>query len=188
MRWEDEDRMVAEYVLPGSGTWHPVVRLGARVLRAPPVALPYAPEFEPGSAKEGLEVLRAAAAVGGGLERLSMVGLFADAPVSEGRVALAPYLVALMVALLLAEVVVRRFLSAPRLRVRKVAPVSVPAAAAGVAWTPSAPASVEASAPKPEAPTAEPADSATAPEPGAKGDVDSALDAARARARRRLDR
>jgi hypothetical protein len=190
MRWEDEDRMVAEYVLPGSGTWHPVVRLGARVLRAPPVALPYAPEFEPGSAKEGLEVLRAVAAVGGGLERLSMVGLFADAPVSEGRVALAPFLVALMVALLLAEVVVRRFLSAPRLRARKVAPVSVAATATGAAWTPSAPVSAEAAKPKTEAgeaPTSEAADSAAA-DTDAKGDVDSALEAARARVRRRLDR
>jgi hypothetical protein len=46
MRWEDEDRVAAEYTLPGSGTWHPVVKLGTRVRRAPPVALPYAPEFE----------------------------------------------------------------------------------------------------------------------------------------------
>lgn len=170
LRWEDEDRMVAEYTLPGSGTWHPVVRLGSRVLRAPPVALPYAPEFEPGSAQEGLEVLRAVAAVGGGVERLSMVGLFADAPESQGRVALSPFLVALMVALLLAEVVVRRFLSVPRLRARKVAPAPVLATAAGVSGEPSA---------------QKPASLST---PDTKGDMDSALEAARARARRRLNR
>ncbi len=80
------------------------------------MALPYAPEFEPGSPKEGLAVLRAVAAVGGGVERLSMAGLFADAPVSEGRVALAPWLVGFAVLVLLAEVVVRRFFSTPRLR------------------------------------------------------------------------
>jgi uncharacterized membrane protein/Mg-chelatase subunit ChlD len=189
MRWEDEDRMVAEYVLPGSGTWHPVVRLGARVLRAPPVALPYAPEFEPGSAKEGAELLRAVASVGGGMERLSMVGLFAAAPVSEGRVALAPFLVGLALALLLAEVVIRRFLSTLRVRARKVAPAAVLATPSGTVETP-----VRASAPevKPQAvqePGAAPAGGAEAPAAGEQGGgVDSALEAARARARRRLDR
>lgn len=192
MHWEDEDRMVAEYVLPGSGTWHPVVRLGTRVLRAPPVTLPYAPEFEPGTVKEGQDTLHAVAAVGGGMERLSMVGLFQDAPVSEGRVALAPFLVALAVLLLLAEVAVRRFLSAPQVRARKVAPapavasvvrtvpVQVPTPRAGTAT----PASVAATEPK-----AEPPQTST-PEPSGKqeGGVDSALEAARARARRRLDR
>jgi predicted lipid-binding transport protein (Tim44 family) len=197
MRWEDEDRMVAEYVLPGSGTWHPVVRLGARVLRAPPVALPYAPEFEPGSAKEGAELLRAVAAVGGGMERLSMVGLFAAAPVSEGRVALAPFLVGLALALLLAEVVIRRFLSTPRVRARKVAPAAVLATPSGAVMTTSpggmaTPARASAPEAKPQAaqePGAAPAGGTETPASGAQdGGVDSALEAARARARRRLDR
>lgn len=189
MRWEDEDRVAAEYTLPGSGTWHPVVRLGTRVLRAPPVTLPYAPEFEPGSAREGLEVLRAVAGVGGGVERLSMVGLFAEAPESEGRVALAPWLVGLAVAALLAEVAVRRFLSGPRHR-RAVAPtatVTVPgmpappiarqppaAEATGAGRAPEAPATGESS------PAAE--------KPREERGVDSALEAARERARRRLGR
>jgi len=181
MRWEDEDRVAAEYTLPGSGTWHPVVRLGERVLRAPPVALPYAPEFEPGSAGAGLEVLRAVAAVGGGMERLSMTGLFADAPESEGRVALAPWLVGLAVVLLLAEVVVRRFLSGPRPR-RAVAPsaVSVPASSEGRGRPPASarPPEVE-KAPGNEA---SPSGNERVTERG----VDSALAAARERARRRL--
>jgi len=177
MRWEDEDRMAAEYTLPGSGTWHPVVKLGTRVLRAPPVTLPYAPEFEPGSNKEGLEVLHGVAAVGGGVERLSLTGLFAQAPESEGRVALAPWLVGLALAALLAEVAVRRFLSGPRLRrVRTPSPALV--TPARVAPTPVAPASSTA-----------PGQDAPPPEPPAKApDVDSALEAARARARRRLGR
>ncbi len=186
MRWEDEDRVAAEYTLPGSGTWHPVVKLGTRVLRAPPVTLPYAPEFEPGNAQEGLEVLRGVAAVGGGLERLSMTGLFSEAPESEGRVALAPWLVALAVAVLLAEVVVRRFLSGPRLR-RAVAPSSsaagaVPGMPAPAATSPR-PVTPEAGAGQaPEAPAAASEEAKPREERG----MDSALEAARERARRRL--
>jgi hypothetical protein len=187
MRWEDEDRVAGEYTLQGSGSWHPVVKLGTRVLRAPPVVLPYAPEFEPGSAKEGLEVLRGVAGVGGGVERLSMTGLFAEAPESEGRIPLAPWLVGFAVLTLVAEVVVRRFLSGPRTR-RAVAPTvaTAPAAprAAPASGQPERPRAEKAAAPS-EAPPAEP--EAPAP-PAEKKDVDSALEAARERARRRLGR
>jgi Mg-chelatase subunit ChlD len=193
MRWEDEDRLVAEYPLQGSGTWHPVVRLGSRVLRAPPVTLPYAPEFEPGSAKEGLELLRAVAAVGGGVERLSMTGLFMEAPESQGRLALAPWLVGLALAVLLAEVAVRRFLSGPR--VRKPAAVSV--AKPAFAGAPAIRSVPVGAAPAVErkrdsegqgegATVATPTDAEVAKPK--EGGVDSALEAARARARRRLDR
>jgi hypothetical protein len=181
MRWEDEDRVAAEYTLPGSGTWHPVVKLGTRVLRAPPVALPYAPEFEPGNAQEGLEVLRGVAAVGGGVERLSMAGLFEDAPESEGRVALAPWLVGLAVAALLAEVAVRRFLSAPRPR-RTV--VSSPATVAVAAPGPSPARNAPEASRTPEAP----AETKPSEAPVKEAGVDSALKAARERARGRLKR
>jgi hypothetical protein len=187
MRWEDEDRVAGEYTLQGSGSWHPVVKLGTRVLRAPPVVLPYAPEFEPGSAKEGLEVLRGVAGVGGGVERLSMAGLFAEAPESEGRIPLAPWLVGLAVLTLVTEVAVRRFLSGPRTR-RAVAPTvaSAPAAprAAPASAQPERP-GAETPAAASEAPPAEPEAPAPPPE---KKDVDSALEAARERARRRLGR
>ncbi|QSQ22942.1 VWA domain-containing protein [Pyxidicoccus parkwayensis] len=193
MRWEDEDRLVAEYPLQGSGTWHPVVRLGSRVLRAPPVTLPYAPEFEPGSAKEGLELLRAVAAVGGGVERLSMTGLFMEAPESQGRLALAPWLVGLALAVLLAEVAVRRFLSGPRLRRPVTAPVAKPAFAGAPAVNVSAaPARSAPVVERKPAVESEEQRAATPTEADAakpkEGGVDSALEAARARARRRLDR
>lgn len=193
MRWEDEDRLAAEYTLPGRGTWHPVVKLGNRALRAPPVALPYAPEFEPGSPKEGKEALTSVAAVGGGVERLSMVGLFAEAPMSEGRVALAPWLVGFAVLVLLAEVVVRRFFSTPRLRKpapAKVArPADVPAmAAAGTPVTASTSARVQ-DEPREAAQAQKGADEGEKPPPEkAAGNVDSALEAARARSRKRLGR
>jgi hypothetical protein len=185
MRWEDEDRVAAEYTLPGSGTWHPVVKLGTRVLRAPPVALPYAPEFEPGNAQEGLEVLRGVAGVGGGVERLSMTGLFADAPESEGRVALAPWLVGLAVAALLAEVAVRRFLSGPRPR-RAV--VSSLATAAVAVPGPSPARNATEVGKTPEAPVEAKPSEEPAKKPEKEGGVDSALKAARERARGRLKR
>ncbi len=120
MRWEDEDRVGAHFVLPGSGTWHPVVKLGDRVLRAPPVTLPYAPEFEPGSRREGKTLLAEVAKAGGGVERLAMAGLFAEAAESEAKVPLAPWLVGCSVLVLLAEVFVRRFTSGqPRRQARQ---------------------------------------------------------------------
>ncbi|RKG64285.1 VWA domain-containing protein [Corallococcus sp. CA054B] len=184
LHWEDEDRLVVEYPLTGSGTWHPVVKWGGRVLRAPPVALPYAPEFEPGSAKEGLKLLRALAAVGGGQERLSMTGLFAEAPESEGRVALAPWLVAFALAAMLAEVAVRRFLSAPRVRAAREKPVKEASARE--------PKAAPRTDVQPSATTPKPVQEASAeqkPEPPKPpAGVDSALEAARARARRRTGR
>ncbi|AKF83715.1 hypothetical protein MFUL124B02_37485 [Myxococcus fulvus 124B02] len=191
MRWEDDDRLVAELPLEGSGTWHPVVRVGTRALRAPPVALPYAPEFEPGSPKEGLELLRALAAVGGGVERLSMTGLFAEAPESEGQLALAPWLVSLAMLVLLAEVAVRRFLSAPRQRVvaaTSQGTVTPRGAAPGV--TMPAPDSTRGAleSPTSTSSTPEPKTDTSGAKPSGEGGVDSALEAARARSRRRLDR
>ncbi|WP_426754952.1 VWA domain-containing protein [Myxococcus sp. Y35] len=188
MRWEDEDRLVAEYPLDGSGTWHPVVRLGSKVLRAPPVTLPYAPEFEPGSAKEGQALLQAIAAVGGGVERLSMTGLFMEAPESLGRVALAPWLVALALAVLLAEVAVRRFLSAPRLKSARPSQVRArPGATVVDTGAASAASSPQGAPPITERPAQPEGAETTAAKP-AEGGMDSALEAARARARRRLDR
>lgn len=85
MRWEDEDRVGAHFSLPGSGSFHPVVKLGDKLYRAPPVTLAWAPEFEPGSAREGKSLLALVAKASGGLERLAMAGLFIDAPASPRR-------------------------------------------------------------------------------------------------------
>ena len=111
LRWEAEDRLGAHVTLPGTGTWHPVIQVGGRAIRAPPVTLPYSPEFEPGSVEEGRTTLSRLARLTGGRERLSMAGIFADAGRSSSVWPLAPLLVAIAVVLLLAEVFVRRFLS-----------------------------------------------------------------------------
>ena len=117
MRWEDEDRLAAEFTLPGRGTWHPVVKLGdAGPARAAGDAAlcagVRAGQPEGGAGRCCARWRRWAAAWSGS----SMAGLFTEAPVSEGRVALAPWLVGFAVVVLLAEVVVRRFFSTPRLR------------------------------------------------------------------------
>ncbi|MCE9673271.1 VWA domain-containing protein [Myxococcus stipitatus] len=193
MRWEDEDRLVVEVPLEGSGTWHPVVRVGPRALRAPPVTLPYAAEFEPGGPKEGQVLLRALASVGGGIERLSMTGLFEDAPESEGSRPLAPWLVGLALAVLLAEVAVRRFLSGPRVRKPAVAG-GLSTAGVMTAPTPSRETVRPTSTGTPPpgvtgaAPTGAPAETPGAEAPPAEKSVDSALEAARARSRKRMDR
>lgn len=168
MRWEDEDRVGAHFVLPGSGTWHPVVKLGDRLFRAAPVTLPWAPEFEPAPVSEGKSLLSSVAKAGGGVERIAMAGLFRDAVESEAAIPLSPALLAVCVVLLVAEVFTRRFLSGPRLR-RRVKAIAT--AAPVTVTTPSTPAV--------EAPTPEPT-----PAPAAPG-VKDALAAARERARRR---
>jgi hypothetical protein len=177
-------------VLPGSGTWHPVVKLGDRLFRAPPVTLPWAPEFEPAPAKEGQASLASVASAGGGVERLAMVGLFKEAVESEAAVPLAPWLVAWTVVLLLGEVFVRRFFSGPRaVRRRPVAPAA--AAASATAPLPSAPiASPAARSPAPsasalDAPASQPDVAFVAPE---RKDVRSALAQARERAKKRTGR
>ena len=181
MRWEDELRSGAHVTLEGTGTWHPVVKLGERVFRSAPVTLSWAPEFEPGSAEEGRSVLKALAALTGGVERLAMAGLFHEAQQSAAPVPLAPALVALALALLVAEVFVRRFYATgTRRRARVVASAPVPAPARSVsAERPSAPPS-----PPSQKPSAPPP---PAPEP-AKPDLSSALDAARSKARKRTGR
>jgi uncharacterized membrane protein len=181
MRWEDEDRVGAHFVLPGSGTWHPVVRLGDRLFRAPPVTLPWAPEFEPAPVSEGKALLSSVARAGGGVERIAMVGLFKDAVESEAAIPLAPAILALCVALLVSEVFVRRFLSGPRLRKRaRPAPVKVVAAAIPRVSSPANPA---VTPPPPDKPPDEP----PPPKPSAPT-MQDALSAARDKARKRTGR
>ncbi|MBI3182379.1 MAG: VWA domain-containing protein [Myxococcales bacterium] len=201
MRWEDEDRLGAHFSLPGSGTYHPVAKLGGQVVRAPPVTLPYAPEFEPGSAAEGKLLLGELSKLSGGVERLSMAGVFAETAESTAAVPLSPFLVVLSLAALVAEVVVRRVFAgrkrrAPRSSSRDSSleragpPGGLPAAG------PLAPSRVEAHlstsaglpqrAVRAEPPPADPGAQPPTAEP--KKDVRSALELAAERARRRLRR
>ncbi|HLL54076.1 MAG TPA: hypothetical protein VK447_11040, partial [Myxococcaceae bacterium] len=190
LRWEDAERMGAHFTLSRSGTFHPVVKLGGRALRLPPSTLPYPPEFQPGLARDGKALLATLAQMTGGAERLAIAGLFAQSQESPTGVQLAPWLAAFAVALLLAEVVTRRFLSG-RKPVRKPlvkesgvpVPVPVPAAASAPAQAKPAPSQSGKSAKDGEVvPLEKP------PEPPRAPDMDDALSNARKRAKGRLDR
>jgi hypothetical protein len=181
MYWEDDDRVGAHWVLPGSGTWHPVVRLGERIFRAAPVTLPWAPEFEPAPAREGQALLQAVAKAGGGVERLAIAGLFGEAIASEGGLFLAPWLVALAVLLVICEVLTRRFLASPRVqRARPKESSQAPAVAIAHAQPLGAVGPTTSQAPQ-ETHPATPVATSTPPKAG----VQSALSAARARAKKR---
>jgi hypothetical protein len=188
MSWEDEDRMGAHFKLPGSGVYHPIVRVRGRVYRAPAVTLSYAPEFEHGSSREGKELLAALAKTSGGVERLAMAGLFAEQAESEAKIAVAPWLVGLTVALLLVEVFVRRFLAGRSVRARRQRAIPEPAVVvASAAAAPSSPAP-RIEAPPPRANEARPEEPAPAPPAPLPRGVDTALDHARDRARKRTYR
>lgn len=174
LRWEESDRLGAHFTLPGSGTFHPIVQLNGRPLRAPPVTLPYAPEFEPITAAEGRNTLLSVAKVAGGVERLSMSGVFAETAESRSSVPLAPWLVALSVVAMLAEVVTRRFFAVPS----RSAKLHVPKAVAATMRTQKPVAAAPAAnkeAPEPEA----------MPEAPKAPGLDDALSKARDRAKRR---
>jgi Mg-chelatase subunit ChlD len=171
MTREDDDRLGGHFRLPGSGEYHPVVKVGGRVFRAPAATLSYAPEFEPGSARQGKELLAGLAKASGGVERLALAGLFAEASGSRTGVALAPWLVAVALALLLAEVPTRRFW-AGRAGRRRASPQ--------VAMVNDSPPDADKSIPA--------AMSVPAPATPQEIGVGSALDQARERARKRLVR
>ena len=183
MRWEDEDRQGAHFVLPGTGTWHPVVKLGDRIFRAPPVTLPWVPEFEPAPPREGRNALVAVAKAGSGVERLAMTGLFAEGRQSFARVPLAPVLVSFAVLALVAEVFVRRFLSGPRPKKRVAAKVAGPVSVESMPAVVAKPSAPRAPPTSPGDPTpAEPEPPPTKPAPK------DPLAEARERARKRTQR
>lgn len=184
MRWLDEDRVGADFVLPGPGTWHPVVKLDGRVYRAPPVTLPWAPEFDPIPKKAGQATLAAMAQAGQGGERLSMVKLFDSAAKSSSQLELAPWLVAVLLTALVAEVILRRFFSERRGRA---APRPKPAVAATT--VPAVAPAAASSSPPPVAPAErEPTPSPPAAPSKPAATVTSALAQARDRARKRTNR
>lgn len=191
MHWMDEDRVGADFVLPGPGTWHPVVKLDGRVFRAPPVTLPWAPEFDPIPKKEGQGTLASMAQAGQGVERLSMVKLFDSAAKSSSQLELAPWLVAAMVLGLIAEVILRRFFSERRSRTvaPRPRPSAPPFAIAGAVGT--AGSVAREAPPRPSGP---PSGSSSAPEPPPSAptkppqDMSSALAQARDRAKKRTTR
>ncbi|MBI5548596.1 MAG: VWA domain-containing protein, partial [Deltaproteobacteria bacterium] len=75
LRPEGDGKLVAHFTLDASGSFHPLVKLGGRVLKGPPATLPYAPEYEPQPPTRGKELLASMARLTGGVERLSVEGV-----------------------------------------------------------------------------------------------------------------
>ena len=103
-----------------------------------------------------------------------MAGLFADAPESIARLALAPWLVAFAVALLLGEVFLRRFFSGRVRRARR------PVVAGSPIFTPAPMPAVRVAPPPAEAPPV----AAPSPEPTVNA-LDAAMELAKKRTQRK---
>lgn len=176
LRREDAHVLGARLPIGSTGSLFPIVQVGGRVLRVAPVTLPYAPEFEPRSAGEGRALLEELALLTGGQERVSVDAIYTAAGAAAGRRSIAPWLAALALVLLLAEVAVRRWLPGwtPRRR---------PAASETVsATTRRRPVPVTAAAPHAEPPPA--AGEPQAPEKTPESAMQEALDRVRERKRR----
>ncbi|MGC4118401.1 MAG: VWA domain-containing protein [Myxococcales bacterium] len=185
LRPEGDGRLAAHFTLDASGSYHPVVKLGGKVFKGPPATLPYAPEYEPQPPARGRELLAAMARLTGGVERLSTDGVFDRVPGGPGRTPLAPWLVALALALMVGEVALRRFFFrwqkravAPRVdRRREVEARATPPANGAPSTDASLPSDAQAGPQEPPAPKQE------EPKPE---DVADALATARDRARQRM--
>lgn len=177
LRQRDAHRLVARFPLDRTGSVFPVVRLGQRVVRVAPVGLPYAPEFEPVMPGAGRALLGQIASVTGGVERLSLDGLFVAAGARSGRRSIASWFVAPCVMLLVLEVAARRLgwrlpsFAWPRPRAGR-APVVAHGEQRAPARRETPP--VESPSPRPE------------PVPAVVDDVGTALEKAREKARKRL--
>jgi uncharacterized membrane protein len=112
-QWTGERSLEARFSMEREGVYLPVARLaGGRVVKAPPVMLPYSPEFLPrrmGRHREGQELLEEVAARTGGRRRDTLEGIF-DLPRASlrDRFSLRIPMALAVLALLLLEVAARR--------------------------------------------------------------------------------
>jgi Mg-chelatase subunit ChlD len=108
MRWADADTLEVSIPLNGRETALSTIEIpGASPLSLAPVTLPYSPEFKPVDADEGQIALARLAQATGGKERLELSGVWKDLPRQPRLIELAPWLLMLAIALLLAEVLER---------------------------------------------------------------------------------
>ncbi|MBI4617979.1 MAG: VWA domain-containing protein [Planctomycetes bacterium] len=108
-----EEIFEARFPLAREGTYLPLARLGGnRVVKAPPVALPYSPEFAPatpGGEDQGHELLERLAEATGGAERLAMDDLFESwGEETRTRRSLVPSLALAALLLFFVEIAFRR--------------------------------------------------------------------------------
>jgi hypothetical protein len=109
-QWTGPNSLQARFKLARTGTYRTLVKMGGRnIVRGPVITLPYSPEFMPRAGlPEGRKVLAAVSELTGGRERVDVLEAFADRPRSARMTSLLPWLFALAVILLLAEIAGRR--------------------------------------------------------------------------------
>ena len=108
--WQGADTLTARFRLAQTGTYRPLVQLGARqFVRGPAITLPYSPEYMPRAGlPTGREVLKSLAELTEGKERVNPLETFGDPPRSTETWSLLPMLVVTALALLLLEIAGRR--------------------------------------------------------------------------------
>ena len=111
LTWRSSNVASASVSLPHEGHWLPVVDLGEfGLLEAPPLSLPYSPEYLPRTNQDGEETLGALArATGGGaLSHTDDIFLEMQTHPSGAVLDLSPWLALLILVLLLVEIAERR--------------------------------------------------------------------------------
>lgn len=127
--WEDATTAVARTELSASGHYLPVVDLGADgVLEAPPLTLPYSPEFLPTHDLSGEEILASLSRATGGQNLVRTDDAFSREQISEATAWLdvSPWLALALLVVLLLEILEKR-LALSELIARRPGPPARPA-------------------------------------------------------------
>ncbi|MCP4215457.1 MAG: VWA domain-containing protein [bacterium] len=111
LEWETSTTAFARVPLMETGDYLPVVDLGEKgIIKAPPVSVPYSPEFLPGNTIDGQDVLEALARTSGGREMVKADELFSPEGLSavQSRRDIGTWILVLFLVLLLLEIAEKR--------------------------------------------------------------------------------
>jgi hypothetical protein len=117
--WSSPSTAKVNVTLPRQGHYLPVVDLGeAGVLEAPPLSLPYSPEFLTQNSTDGEEILRSLATATGGKHLAHTDDIYQDQQTTKSRATmdLSPWFALLILVLLLVEIAERRLFLSSSLR------------------------------------------------------------------------
>jgi len=108
--WTGPHSLEARFPLDRTGSFRTIVKTGdQKMTRGPAVSLPYSPEFAPRAGlASGKEILEEVAETSGGIARTDVLAILDDPPRAASRKTLLPWLFALAVLLLIAEIAGRR--------------------------------------------------------------------------------
>ena len=109
LQWEDADTLKAEIPLHGNETiLNTLTTASDGQLTLAPLCLPYSPEFRPGQAEAGRQLLKQLAATSGGQERLDLIPIWQDLPERPRQIALTSWVILIALLIFLTEILERR--------------------------------------------------------------------------------